>query len=104
MIHAQGRDPLNQAIDRILIGEPWALILVADNNILWRDDPRVVPFSKRDPNQRYDYAFVDRLYGEHFHFPERDAYNELLAREYRPYWTYYFPPHVWVYRIYKRRD
>jgi hypothetical protein len=103
VMHAQGRDPLNRAIDRILMSDPAALILVADNNILGRNDPRVVPFTKRDPNATYQYAFVDRLYGVHFRFPERDAFNELLAREYEPYWTYYFPPRMWVYRIYRRR-
>lgn len=104
VMHGQGRDPVNRAIDRILIDEPWARILVADNNILGRNDPRVVPFSKRDPRLTYEYAFVDRLYGTHFQYPERDAYNALLAREYEPHYTQYFPPKVWVYRILRRRD
>ena len=104
VMHAQGRDPLNRAIDKILTEEPSARILVADYNILGHGDPRVVPFTKRDPGYPYEYAFVDRLFGTHFRFPERDAYNELLAREYEPYYTYYFPPRVWVYRILKKRS
>jgi hypothetical protein len=104
VLHAQGRDPVNRAIDRIFRDQPDARILVADNNILERPDPRIVPFSKRDPHIVYEYAFVDRLYGSHFRFPERDAFNELLAREYRPYYTQYFPPRVWVYRVMKRRS
>jgi hypothetical protein len=102
VLHGQGRDPIDRAIDRILLEEPRARILVADNNILGRNDPRLVPFTKRDPNERYEYAFVDRLYGVHWRFPERDAYNELLAREYEPYYTHYFPPRMWVHRILRR--
>lgn len=103
VMHAQGRDPLHREILRILEEEPAAKILVADNNILNFDHPRVVPFTKRDSNERYEYAFVDRLYGAHFQFPERDAYNELLAREYRDHFTQHFPPRVWVYRILRKR-
>ena len=104
VMHGQGRGPVNQAIDKILGEEPSARILVADNNILERNDPRIVPFTKRDPNATYEYAFVDRLYGVHYRFPERDAYNAMLAREYEPYYTYYFPPRMWVYRIMRRSD
>lgn len=104
VLHGQGRDPLNRAIDQILMADPENRILVADHNLLERDnDPRVVPFTRRDPNVLYQYAFVDRLYGVHWHFPERDAYNELLAREYEPHWTYYFPPRMWVFRIVRKR-
>ena len=103
VMHGQGRDPINQAIDRILIGDPGARFLTADNNVFGRHDPRIVPFSKRDPKLTYEYALVDRLYGTHFRFPDRDAYNALLAAEYEAYYTQYFPPHVWVYRILKKR-
>lgn len=103
VMHAQGREATDRVIDRILREEPDARILVADNNILGHPDPRVVPFTKRDPYGMYKYAFLDRLYGVHFRFPERDAYNALLAKEYEPYYTYYFPPKMWVYRIYRRR-
>ena len=104
VMHAQGRNPLLLEIHRILTDKPWALILVADNNILGWNDPRIVPFTQRQPGTRYDYAFVDRLYGEHLQFPERDAYNRLLAERYEPHWTYYFPPRMWVYRILRLRD
>ena len=104
VMHAQGRDPLYLTVERILREDRSALMLVADNNILGWDHPQIVPFSKRDPQARYAYAFVDRLYGEHLRFPERDAYNALLAARYETHWTYYFPPNVWVYRILRFRD
>ncbi len=103
VLHGQGRDGINRAINDILNNEPEARILVADHNILGRTDERLVPFSKRDPNDLYQYAFVDRLYGTHFRYPEREAYNALLAREYEPHYTYSFPPKVWVYRLLRRR-
>ncbi|HYR27086.1 MAG TPA: hypothetical protein VEU30_01385 [Thermoanaerobaculia bacterium] len=105
VLHGQGKEPITRALDHILINEPDALILVADHNLLERDrEPRVVPFSKRDPGATYKYALVDRLYGTHYrHFKERDAYNALLAREYEPHYTQYFPPKVWVFRIMRRR-
>ena len=102
VMHGQSRPPVHSVVERILGDEPEALILVADNNLLEINHPRVVPFSKRDPNEVYEYAFVDRLYGRHFRFPERDAYNAFLAREYKPYYTYYFPPRMWAYRILRK--
>lgn len=103
VMHAQERTAVNRAIDRILLADQHSRILVADHNILDRNDPRVVPFTKRDPEVTYEYAFVDRLYGVHFQFPERDAFNALLAEKYEPHYTYYFPPRMWAYRILRRR-
>lgn len=103
VMHAQDKDPVNREIDRILAAEPQARILVADTNALERADPRIIPFSKRDPRQRYEYAFVDRLYATHFRFPERDAFNAYVAANYVPHYTYDFPPHVWMYRVMRRR-
>jgi hypothetical protein len=103
VLHGQGKEPLFRAVDKILGEDEDARILVADNNALELSHPRIVPFSKRDPRVFYEYAFVDRLYGRHFHFPERDAYNAMLARDYVPHYTYYFPPHMWVYRILRHR-
>lgn len=99
VIHGQGRNEVWPTIDRIRADHPDALILVADNNAFEESDPHFVPFTRRDPKQHYEFALVDRLYATHFTFPERDAYNELLAREYTPVYTTYFPPHVWVYRV-----
>lgn len=99
VLHAQGREPVWQVIDAILQRKPEAKILVADNNAFDRIGPNFVPFTKRDPAQRYEFALVDRLYATHFHFPERDAYNAFLARHYKPAYTTEFPPGVWVYRV-----
>jgi hypothetical protein len=103
VMHAQDKDPINHAIDRIFEREPNARILSADNNMVERADPRIVPFTKREPNVVYDYAIVDRLYATHFQFPERDAYNRYIAAGYVPYYTYYFPPHLWMYRVMRHR-
>ena len=103
VLHNQGRDAVDQAIRTVLDEDPTARFLVADHNILGWTDPRFIPFSKRDPHATYRYAFVDRLYGAHLHYPDRDAYNALLAREYETHYTYYFPPKVWVYRILRRK-
>lgn len=103
VMHAQDKDPVNREIDRILAAEPEARILVADSNALERADPRIIPFSKRDPLQQYEYAFVDRLYATHFHMPERDAFNAYVAAHYVPHYTYAFPPDVWMYRVLRRR-
>ena len=48
---------------------------------------------------RYAFAFVDRLYGVHFHLPERDAYNAYLAANYVDNYTYDFPQRVWMYKV-----
>lgn len=100
VIHAQGRDDAYAMIDAL---PPSTVFLVADNNIFERTGPRYVPFTRRDPNARYEYALVDRLYATHFRFPERDAYNAFLAARCMPYRTIYFPPNVWVYRIMRCR-
>lgn len=101
-LHGQDRGATNREIDAILAREPEAQFLVADHNMLERTGPSFVPFSQRDPNVVYRYAVVDRLYGAHFDFPERDPFNALLAREYRLAFTHEWPPGVWVYRIYTR--
>lgn len=99
VMHAQDRGPLSAYLDQLLAHDSNVKILVADHNALERPEANFVPFSKRDPAARYDYAFVDRLYSSHFHFPERDAYNTYLAVNYIPVYNYEFPPHVWMYRV-----
>jgi hypothetical protein len=96
VIHAQGRDDALRVIDSM---PESTVFLVADNNIFERTGPRYVPFTKRDPHVRYQYALVDRLYGTHFAFPERDAFNAYLAAHCTPVYTSSFPPEVWIYRI-----
>ncbi|HEX8410758.1 MAG TPA: hypothetical protein VF883_17980, partial [Thermoanaerobaculia bacterium] len=99
VIHAQGRERVNEVIDAILIRKPEAKILVADHNAFDRIGPNFVPFTKRDPNVRYEFALVDRLYATHFSFPEREAYNAFLAAHYDVAYETKFPPGVWVYRV-----
>jgi hypothetical protein len=103
VMHAQDRGPVNAYIDRILARDPSVKILVADHNALERPEPNFVPFTKRDPSFRYEYAFIDRLFATHVHFPERDAYNAYLAANYVEEYTYYFPPRVWMYRVMRVR-
>jgi len=103
VIHAQGRERVSEVIDAILVRQPEAKILVADNNAFDRIGPNFVPFTKRDPNVRYEYALLDRLYATHFLFPESEGYNAFLAREYRVAYETKFPPGVWVYRILELR-
>ena len=103
VLHAQGREKVWQVIDAIRVREPEAKILVADNNMFDALGDAFVPFTKRDPNVRYRYALVDRLYATHFHMPERDAYNAFLAEHYRPAYTTEFPTGVWVYRVMELR-
>ena len=103
VMHAQDRGPVNAYIDRLLARDPNVKILVADHNALERPETNFVPFTKRDPSVRYEYAFVDRLYAKHFRFPERDAYNAYLAANYIDDYTYYFPPRVWMYRVLRHR-
>jgi 4-amino-4-deoxy-L-arabinose transferase-like glycosyltransferase len=102
VMHAQDRGPVNAYIDRLLARDPNVKILVADNNALERPEPNFVLFTKRDPRQRYEYAFVDRLFAVHFHLPERDAYNAYLAANYVEDYEYDFPPRVWMYRVMKK--
>ena len=104
VLHAQGRTEVWQVIDAIRLREPEAKILVADNNMFDAVGPEVVPFTKRDPNERYRYALVDRLYATHFHLPERDAYNAFLARHYRTAYVTEFPTGVWVYKVMELHD
>jgi hypothetical protein len=101
VMHGQDRGPVNAYIDTLIARDPNVKILVADNNALERPEANFVPFTKRDPAVRYEYAFVDRLYGVHFRFPERDAYNAYLAANYREEYTYWFPGRVWMYRVLK---
>ena len=99
VIHAQGRERVWEILHALEVRAPEAKILVADNNAFDTLGPRYVKFSERDPNARYPFALVDRLYATHFHFPERDAYNAYLAQHYKPVHTTEFPPGVWVYRV-----
>jgi len=99
VLHAQGREKVWQVIEAIRVREPEAKIVVADNNMFDAVGDAFVPFTKRDPNVRYPYALVDRLYATHFHLPERDAYNAFLAEHYRTAYTTELPTGVWVYRV-----
>jgi 4-amino-4-deoxy-L-arabinose transferase-like glycosyltransferase len=101
VMHGQDRGPINAYIDTVIARDPNVKILVADNNALERPEANFVPFTKRDPAVRYEYAFVDRLFGTHVRFPERDAYNAYLAAHYVEEYTYYFPTRVWMYRVLK---
>jgi hypothetical protein len=101
VMHGQDRGPINAYIDTLIARDPNVKILVADNNALERPEANFVPFTKRDPAVRYEYAFVDRLFGTHVRFPERDAYNAYLAANYGEVYTYYFPTRVWMYRVMK---
>jgi hypothetical protein len=103
VLHAQGREKVWQVIEAIRQRDPEAKILVADNNMFDALGPSFVPFTKRDPKVRYRYALVDRLYATHFHMPEQDAYNALLAREYKVAYETKFPTGVWAYRVMERR-
>lgn len=102
VMHAQDRGPVNAYLDGLLARDPNVKILVADHNALERPEPNFVPFTKRDPSARYDYAFVDRLYAVHLGFPERDAFNRYVAANYADDYTYYFPPHVWMYKVMRK--
>jgi hypothetical protein len=101
VMHGQDRGPVNACIDALIARDPSVKILVADNNALERSEPNFVPFTKRDPSVRYEYAFVDRLFATHLRFPERDAYNAYLAANYVDDYTYDFPTRVWMYRVMK---
>jgi hypothetical protein len=103
VMHAQDRGPVNEYIDRLVAQKPGVKILVADHNALERPEANFVPFSKREPAVRYDYAFTDRLFATHFRFPERDSYNAYLVANYVPAYNYEFPPHVWMYRVLRHR-
>ena len=103
VIHGQGRQQVWAAIDAILVRDPTTKFLIQDNNALERGGPNYVPFTQRDPQVRYEYALVDRLYAKHFNYPERDAYNRFLAEHYTDYMTTWFPPHVWAYRLLRAR-
>jgi 4-amino-4-deoxy-L-arabinose transferase-like glycosyltransferase len=103
VMHAQDRGPVNAFIDSLLARDPSVKILVADHNALERPDPNFVPFTKRDPAIRYEYAFVDRLFATHVHFPEQDAYNAYIDANYVVDYEYEFPPKVWMYRVMRRR-
>ncbi|HEX9458353.1 MAG TPA: glycosyltransferase family 39 protein [Thermoanaerobaculia bacterium] len=104
VMHAQDRGPVNAYLDRLLARETNVKILVADHNALERPEPNFVPFTKRDPAAHYDYAFVDRLYAVHLRFPERDAFNAYLDANYTDDYRYDFPPHVWIYKVMRRRQ
>jgi len=104
VLHAQGREKVWQVIEAIRVRDPQAKILAADNNMFDAYWPEVTPFTKRDPNVRYEFALVDRLYAKHFHFPERDAYNAFLAQHYKVAYTTEFPTGVWVYRVMELHD
>jgi len=103
VMHAQDRGPVNAYIGMLLARDPNVKILVADHNALERPEPNFVPFTKRDPLQRYEYAFVDRLFATHVRFPERDAYNAYIAANYVEDYTYDFPVRVWMYRVMRLR-
>jgi len=103
VMHAQDRGPANAYIDMLLARDPSVKILVADHNALERPESNFVLFTKRDTSARYQYAFVDRIYAVHFRFPERDSYNRYIAANYVDDYTYFFPPHVWMYRVMRHR-
>jgi hypothetical protein len=103
VMHGQDRGPVNAYIDTLIARDPNVKILVADNNALERPEANFVPFTKRDPAVRYEYAFVDRLFATHVRFPERDAYNAYLAAHYVEEYTYYFPTHKWMYRVLRNK-
>jgi hypothetical protein len=101
VMHGQDRGPINAYIDTLIARNPNVKILVADHNALERPEANFVPFMKRDPAVRYEYAFVDRLFATHVRFPERDAYNAYVRAHYAGDYTYYFPGRVWMYRVMK---
>ncbi|HEV7570322.1 MAG TPA: glycosyltransferase family 39 protein [Thermoanaerobaculia bacterium] len=101
VMHAQDRGPVNAYIDTLIARNLNVKILVADHNALERPEANFVPFTKRDPAVRYEYAFVDRLFATHLRFPERDAYNAYVRAHYAGDYTYYFPTHKWMYRVMK---
>jgi hypothetical protein len=101
VMHGQDRGPVNAYIESLIARDPNVKILVADNNALERPEANFVPFTKRDPAVRYEYAFVDRLFATHVRFPERDAYNAYVRAHYVGDYTYYFPGRVWMYRVLK---
>ncbi|HEV7486904.1 MAG TPA: glycosyltransferase family 39 protein [Thermoanaerobaculia bacterium] len=103
VMHGQDRGPVNAYIDTLIARHPNVKILVADHNALERPEANFVPFTKRDPAVRYEYAFVDRLFATHVRFPERDAYNAYLAANHGEEYTYYFPTHKWMYRVVRLR-
>jgi hypothetical protein len=101
VMHGQDRGPVNAYIDTLIARNSNVKILVADHNALERPEANFVPFTKRDPAVRYEYAFVDRLFATHVRFPERDAYNAYVRAHYVGDYTYYFPTRVWMYRLLK---
>jgi 4-amino-4-deoxy-L-arabinose transferase-like glycosyltransferase len=103
VMHAQDRGPVNAYINALLARDPGVKILVEDHNALERPEPNFVPFTKRDPAARYDYVFADRLFTQHFRFPERDAFNQYVAANYVDDYTYDFPVHVWMYKVMKKK-
>ena len=104
VIHAQGRERIWEVLEALAQREPEAKILVADHNAFDVLGERYVKFGERDPNARYKYALVDRLYATHFEFPEQEAYNAFLARHYKVAFETKFPPGIWVYRIMERKS
>jgi hypothetical protein len=103
VMHGQDRGPVNAYIDTLIARDPNVKILIADHNALERPEANFVPFTKRDPAVRYEYAFVDRLFATHVRFPERDAYNAYIRAHYVGDYTYYFPTRVWMYRVVRLR-
>jgi len=98
VIHAQDRGPLNAHVDALIARDPNVRIVVAEHNILERSGANFVVFP-----QRGGYAFCDYLYDVHFRFPERDAYNAWLGAHCTDDYTYFFPPHVPMYRVLRCR-
>jgi 4-amino-4-deoxy-L-arabinose transferase-like glycosyltransferase len=103
-IHRQDRDDIDRELDRLIRERPDVKVLMADHNMFERHGAPFVAFTSRQPAERYEFALLDRLYGTHLEYPERDAYNEFLEAEgYEPYRTHHFPVGEWAYMILRRK-
>lgn len=65
---------------------------------------RIVPFTRRNKNKYYEYAFLDYPHGYHLNYPYRDDYVHFINEYYTKCYTYYFPNKFEMYTIYKRKD
>ncbi len=103
VLHKQGRAEIDADIAALVAAQPEARILMADNNGFEVKGDHFVPFTRRDPAETYEFALADRLHTTHLHHAERDAYVELLRRDYRVYRSLDYPLDEWAYRIYELR-
>ncbi|MDQ3190236.1 MAG: glycosyltransferase family 39 protein [Bacteroidota bacterium] len=102
VMHGQDTDAFINQVDKIIKKEPHVRFLLQENNGFDLYGDHYIKFNSSIKDiSGFDYAIMDRCFSQHFNFPDKVAYNELIEKNCEEYFVYYFPEKTWMYKIYK---